>query len=354
MENLLLCFLSVAPLIVIYQGLLLLLYFTTITFGKQLLQSRSWNKYYDPIITFLLIGFFVVTVLLTQNLYKNMDSQDYSMLLYILLILLVNTLFSILFFGRKKLIQIKSKEQIEDEKVKQEKKGKMESIERRNFKLKESDLEEKKTIHKKLLDLEKSNIERVSQLNLKADSNMNDNVLLKKNLDVLSKILLRDSKYRSCEENPKLVDAKIIRQDLEDIIKTNSDEIIKSLKPTKSVKANASIINYKDCFSEKQLSFLWNKLRKYNIIHEDCLEEEFKKSFLINKINLKMDSISLYWFHKEINKLKLGLVSLTSFVTYFKNEQNKNFVEGTVRNGKKTPEHKLVDIFKVIFNDFPL
>lgn len=278
---------------IFYQVVLMVLYLKPFILDSILKRKKSWNPYYDPTFTILFSCFFIITIGFTYILVSDNEITDYSIIIYAILILFVNTFFSLIFFNRKRLIQRKTIEQIQYE------------------------LDEQKEI---------------------------EQLEFKQHLDIDN-------------QNPpkkiRLVDVEVIAQNLEKIVKTNSEEIVEKLKPKKSIKINSDTINYNSCFSEKQLEHLWSNLRKYKVIHEDFLVEEFIKSFLIDKISVKMDSISLYWFHKEINKLMLDKISLTSFVTYFKNEQNKNFVEGTVRNGIRIPEHKLEDTFKDVFNDFP-
>lgn len=296
METIASCIIILAFLFIIYQIVLLIIYFKPFILDKTLKRKKSWNPYYDPTFTILLISFCFITIGFTYVLVSNNTLTDSSIIFYSVLILIINTFFSLIFFNRKRLIQRKT-------------------IEQRQY-----ELDEKKEIAK------------IEQLEFK------------QHLDVDN------------QNHPKkirLVDIEVIAQNLEKIVKTNSEEIVEKLKPKKSIKINSDTINYNSCFSEKQLEYLWITLSDNNIIDENCSKDFFCKNFLVNPLVIDMETISLYHFHKEINKLIDKKIPQISFIEFFRDEYNNSFNHGTFRNYSNKPDHKLIDVFKNIFDSFP-
>ncbi|UUW07869.1 hypothetical protein NLG42_17395 [Flavobacterium plurextorum] len=134
--------------------------------------------------------------------------------------------------------------------------------------------------------------------------------------------------------------------DEEFVEKSKDDNISKNQKKT-------NVINYNSFFTFNQLSYLWTKLRIHEIVDDNYSEDDFCKNFINKEIMINMDAKSLYYFHEEINKLIDEEIELKYFVPFFRNRKNKKFIYGSVRNGVSTPNHKLVEKFKSIFNNFP-
>ncbi|MGM8362435.1 hypothetical protein ACSV4D_11015 [Flavobacterium sp. ARAG 55.4] len=278
---------------ILYQVVLTVLYLKPFILDSILKRKKSWNPYYDPTFTILFSCFCIITIGFTYVLVSDNKITDYSIIIYAILILFVNTFFSLIFFNRKRLIQRKTIEQIQYE------------------------LDEQKEI---------------------------EQLEFKQHLDIDN-------------QNPpkkiRLVDVEVITQNLEKIVKTNSEEIVEKLKPKKSIKINSDTINYNSCFSEKQLEYLWITLSDNNIIDENCSKDFFCKNFLVNPLVIDMETISLYHFHKEINKLIDKKISQISFIEFFRDEYNNPFNHGTFRNYSNKPDHKLINVFKNIFDNFP-
>lgn len=133
----------------------------------------------------------------------------------------------------------------------------------------------------------------------------------------------------------------------EEFVKKSKDESIsKNQKKT-------NVINYNSFFTSNQLSYLWTNLRIHEIIDDNYSEDDFCKNFINKEIMINMDARSLYYFHEEISKLIDEEIELKYFVPFFRNRKNKKFIYGSVRNGVSTPNHKLIEKFKGIFNNFP-
>lgn len=342
--------LILALLILIYQGLLLLKFFTTITFGKQLMQSRSWNKYYDPIITFLLTSFLVVTVLLTQSLHKNLESEDYSMLFDLFLILLTNTFFSLLFFGRKKLIQIKSKEQIEDEQAEQEKTAETEFLDHREYILKQSELEEKKTISKKLIDLERSNCDGIAGLRILSEVNIQKQEIITASLAELKKtskdgiILLGDLANNNQTSNKAIINS------LKEVNKGKFNNVPKNLSENQNylIETDNGILEKLYIGLEKNLFIDQSKTTLKQFI--EVLKLDWQNHN--NIITLEMDNIQFKFFLELMNiylniKIPMTIIERANNIHNNNGNIKANSVYTSVSKSKM--EAKEAEVIKFIF-----
>ena len=129
--------------------------------------------------------------------------------------------------------------------------------------------------------------------------------------------------------------------------KLNDENISKDPKKTK-------IINYNSSFTINQLNYLWTKFRGYGIIDDNYSKDDFCKNFLSNPIMLTLNAISLYYLRKEVMKIVGERIKISDFIIYFRDQNNNKFISGSVKNGSRTPNHKLLIEFENIFTNFPI
>ena len=103
--------------------------------------------------------------------------------------------------------------------------------------------------------------------------------------------------------------------------------------------------------NEKLLYLIYREFIKRNLLMNKISEKEFVERFLKNPIQLKLDAISLYYFHKRFKSDVLN-ISLKEFVTYFKNEEGKLFDYNTVKNGSNTKTPKQYKLIDAIFGKY--
>lgn len=321
METIASCIIILAFLFIIYQIVLLIIYFKPFILDKTLKRKKSWNPYYDPTFTILLISFCFITIGFTYVLVSNNTLTDSSIIFYSVLILLINTFFSLIFFNRKKLIQRKTIEQRQYELDEKKEIAKIEQLELKQQLAKERVFEEKKNIRKKLNNLEKLQSEGINLLNDQDKKNSLNNI--------------------------------IITNSLKKTMKVSAEEIIEKLTLKKSLPEKKDLPNYNSFFNQTQLNYLWANLRKYEIIDDNYNKEDFCKNFLINKIIINLKPTSLYHFHKKIRFIIDAKLELTTFVHFFKDELNNDFDYNVVKNGSQRKKHDLFVTFENIFNAFP-
>ena len=69
---------------------------------------------------------------------------------------------------------------------------------------------------------------------------------------------------------------------------------------------------------------------------------------------LTLNAISLYYLRKEVMKIVGERIKISDFIIYFRDQNNNKFISGSVKNGSRTPNHKLLIEFENIFTNFPI
>lgn len=303
---------------------------------------KRWNPFYDRIITILLLCFIGIS-LLFGNLIFNITSSTSTLLalFHTLLVCLLTVIISILVFKREKLITVKTKEQLDNEEKKIKKNQK-----------KAEQIQQRKIDAKNLKEIKKSQTDEIIKRNFEQERIIINSKIITGNLEEIKKIHLEEIVILKTQNEKSQLDVEIITQGLEEIIKVSSEEIIEKLGPKKPSNEKKASQDYHSLFNQNQLIYLWTNLKKYKIIDDNYLKDDFCKNFLKNEIMFNMESFSLYYFHKEISKITTKKIVLGDFITFFKNEKNNEFLNGSVRNGS-CKNHKLISVFESIFKDFP-
>lgn len=103
--------------------------------------------------------------------------------------------------------------------------------------------------------------------------------------------------------------------------------------------------------NEQFVSLIYNEFIKRNILMNNIIEKEFIYQFLKHPIQLRLDAISLYYFHKRF-KTDVFNISLKKFVSYFKNEEGNVFDYSTVKNGSNSKTPKQYELIDAIFGKY--
>ncbi|MGG5638171.1 MULTISPECIES: hypothetical protein [unclassified Myroides] len=89
-------------------------------------------------------------------------------------------------------------------------------------------------------------------------------------------------------------------------------------------------------------AIIYMGFKKKNILGNEINQEGFKRQFLVNPIQLRMDNVSLYHLHKALKQAEVIKISLKKFVTFFINEKGEIYDYDTVKNGSaiQTPKYQ--------------
>ncbi|MCO7722401.1 hypothetical protein NJB85_04295 [Myroides odoratimimus] len=94
-------------------------------------------------------------------------------------------------------------------------------------------------------------------------------------------------------------------------------------------------------------AIIYMGFKKKNILVHEINQESFKRHFLVNPIQLRMDNVSLYHLHKALKQAEVIKISLKKFVTFFINGKGEIYDYDTVKNGSVTQIPK----YKQLIND---
>lgn len=305
---------------IVYQISLMFIYFKPFFLDWSSKRKQSWNPYYDRFFTTIFLSLFVISILFVICIIYSNNKLDNSYLIYFYTFMIISTttIFTLIFFNKEKLQKRKTKEEIKNE------------LEQQNDILETNQKKINKRLEKQI------KIENIT-----------------KHLKDIKQIRLEEISILHNQDKKNKLDVEIITKDLKEIIQVSSEEIIEKIGYKKLAKETKVSSDYSSSFTPNQLSYLWGNLRKYGIIDDNYSENDFCKSFLVTPLIINMETTSLYYFHKEINKLLDEKIIQSNFITFFRDEFNNPFNHGTFRNAVRTPEHKLITSFKDIFNNFP-
>lgn len=160
---------------------------------------------------------------------------------------------------------------------------------------------------------------------------------------------LRKPKFNQNKIRPSVIKLEEIAISNQNTLNFKDEEVGEKLINQKT----RHIINYNSSFTSNQLSYLFKKFKKFGIVDDDTLEKDFINKFLTEQIMINMEGTSLYYLHREISKIITKKITLTYFITFFKDKKNNNYGFDYVKQAVKNEKHKLISEFKEIFECFP-